>query len=92
MSAPQNGDRVTNKQLYEELGHLRNDLRAELADLRDSTWPRREGFAVVGTAIVLGQIAARVNVGSFRLPSVPVTPDQAFALLDAVAFFTRYLV
>ena len=67
MARPENGDRVTNKQLYQEL----NQLRQELPN-------RREVYLVIGSALVLGQIAARLDVGTLRV----LTPQpQAFVEL-----------
>ena len=61
-------DKVTNKQLYDEL----NDLRKELPG-------RREIYAVIASALVLGQIAARLDLSSVRLPIEPV--QTALALI-----------
>lgn len=55
MSANGNGDRVTNRQLYEELSNLRRELPN-----------RREVYLTIGGALVLGQIAARLDVGTVQ--------------------------
>ena len=55
MSASNGSDRVTNKQLYDELSDLRRELPT-----------RREVYLTLSAALVLGQIAARLDVGTLQ--------------------------
>lgn len=68
------GDRVTNKQLYDELNGLRRELPG-----------RREIYTVITSALVLGQIAARLDIGSVKLPAVPMPQPETLELLTRLA-------
>ena len=54
-----NGDRVTNKQLYEALWGLDQKLQAQITAMPDKAWVAR----VVGGALVLNQLLSRLPLG-----------------------------
>ena len=51
-----NGDRVTNKQLYESLWGLDQKIQAQITAMPDKSWVVR----IVGGALILNQLLSRL--------------------------------